>query len=237
MSLKAFNFKQFSVAHDRCSHKVGTDGVLLGSWVNIVETDKRILDIGTGSGLIALMLAQRTNDDVRIDAIEIEQEDTEQARENVARSPWPARISVVNTSAQKFNPQTPYDLVISNPPYFTNSLLPPAHDRKRARHTGSLGFQDLLETVARNLSPHGRFAVILPCSEAQQLMSMAKLFKLFPLRTSTFHARKHKPPERRLIEFSYSKVTPQNTEIILYEKGDHWSEDYRLLTKEFYLKA
>src|SRR5688572_21398080 len=116
MGVKPFQFKLFSVAHDRCTHKVGTDGVLLGSWVTIQQHDNLILDIGTGSGLIALMLAQRSKNDVHIAAIEMERTDAEQAKENIANSPWPGKITVITEAVQQFAVTRPYDLIVSNPP-------------------------------------------------------------------------------------------------------------------------
>src|SRR5687767_8887834 len=119
-----FQFKQFSVAHDRSTHKIGTDGVLLGAWVD-VRNAHSILDIGTGTGVIALMLAQRCAGDTCIDAVEMEKEDAAQAKENVARSPWPQKVNVVHAMIQAYTPKAEYDLIVSNPPYFINSFLSP----------------------------------------------------------------------------------------------------------------
>jgi len=139
--LLPFQFKKFVIHHDRCALRVGTDAVLLGSWVDVNKA-KVILDVGTGSGVIALMLAQRTEDDVQIDAIEIEKEDVSQAKENVLPSPWPKKVSIFEKSFQEFVPPLKYDLIVSNPPYFINSLLPPTVHRARTRHTEHLTFEE-----------------------------------------------------------------------------------------------
>jgi tRNA1Val (adenine37-N6)-methyltransferase len=138
-----FQFKQFSVAHDRSTHKIGTDGVLLGAWADVSNV-QYILDVGTGTGVIALMMAQRTAGSVLIDAVEIEKEDSEQALQNVLQSPWASRIGVHHTAIQNFSPSRQYDLVISNPPYFVNSWKPPEKKRSQARHTHELSFDELL---------------------------------------------------------------------------------------------
>ena len=236
MGAKHFHFKHFSLAHDRCSHKVGTDGVLLGSWVNIKQHDKFLLDIGTGCGLIALMLAQRSKEDVRIDAVEIEKKDAGQARENIASSPWAQKVTVINQSIESFSATRQYDLIVSNPPYFSNSLLPPDQHRTRARHTQSLTFENLLASAKRLLSPEGRFSVILPFVEGMRFTSVAAALQLFPVRRTTFQSRQQKPIERVLIEFSGENVRPDETSLILYGEDGNWTDEYIGLTKEFYLR-
>ncbi|MEX2235443.1 MAG: methyltransferase [Cyclobacteriaceae bacterium] len=237
MGSKPFQFKQFSVAQNHCTHKVGTDGVLLGAWVNIDEADKSVLDIGTGSGLIALMLAQRTNSETRIDALEIESMAAEQAKENVLQSPWPQKIRVHNDSLQQFKPETKYDLIISNPPYFENSLRPPEKKRTQARHTEQLRYNDLLQHADRLLTQRGRLAVILPHAGGLRFMEQARSLKLIPIRSANFRSRADKPVERLLLELAY-EVNPQTvTEIVLHSRDEAWSDQYKRLTGEFYLKS
>ena len=235
MSLKPFHFKQFIIAHDRSTHKVGTDGVLLGSWVKIHESDKLFLDIGTGSGVIALMLAQRTKSGVHIDALEIHEKDASQARRNVANSPWPEKITVHHTAAQAFVPAKHYDLIVSNPPYFEKSLLPPDHKRSAARHTHELSFTDLLDCVSRLMSPQGKFSAILPYAEALRFEDMADGIGLFVTRHTNFRSRDHKPVERVLFEFSRTQSPVERTDLTLYADDNTWTEQYRKLTKDFYL--
>jgi tRNA1Val (adenine37-N6)-methyltransferase len=231
-----FHFKQFSVRHDRSTMKVGTDGVLLGAWVD-VHNCKRILDIGTGSGVIALMLAQRTTSDVVIDAVEVEQEDAEQAKENVEHSPWPRRIEVFTSPIQNYKSDELYDLIVSNPPYFNNSAKPPDEKRIQARHTTSLPYDVLVNHAKRLLDPNGKLAVILPFTEGLDFETLAKQHNLFCVRKTGFRTRREKPVERWLMEFSLSKKLLVEHEILLYNDGLEWSDDYIRLTRDFYLKA
>lgn len=236
MGAKTFHFKQFSISQDRTTHKVGTDGVLVGSWVNILQHDKFLLDIGAGSGLIALMLAQRSGEDVHIDAVEIDATAAKQAGENVARSPWPLKVAVIHERVERFAPDIVYDLVVSNPPYFVNSLHPPGEKRLQARHAFTLTFPDLLKAVVRLLSPEGRFAIILSHTEGVHFIKIAREIGLFPIRRTTFRARRHKPPERLLMEFTREEKTLEESEIVLYEEGELWTAEYKALTKDFYLR-
>lgn len=237
MGSKLFHFKRFSVAQDRCTHKVGTDGVLLGAWVNISPKDKRILDIGTGSGLIALMLAQRSAPDSRIDALDIEEHDALQAKENVSQSPWPGKVIVHHLAIQDFLPSTPYDLVVSNPPWFEDSLLPFDNRRRIARHTARLSHGDLLKHAVRLMSADGRLAVILPHTSGLRFIDTARPHGLLPVRKTTFRSRPHKQPERMLLEFAFAEHPVQHEELVLYSPGGEWSDAYRALTREFYLDA
>ena len=237
MAFEPFHFKQFTIAHDRSTHKVGTDAVLLGSWVNILETDKFFLDIGTGSGVIALMLAQRTKEQVHIDAIDIHEVDVEQARYNVTNSPWPDKVHVQLTAAQDYVPEKQYDLIVSNPPYFEKSLLPSNQQRRAARHGEELSFNELLTCVSRLMSPSGRFGVILPFAEGMRFIRLAADNCLYASRQMTFRSRHHKPIERVMMEFSRQHAAVQRTELTLYQNGNSWTDEYRLLTKDFYLKG
>jgi tRNA1Val (adenine37-N6)-methyltransferase len=231
-----FHFKKFSIAQDACTHKVGTDGVLLGAWANVKDS-KTILEIGTGSGVIALMLAQRTDLDTTIEAIEIEEADAKQASENVKQSPWAGKITIHHTAAQQFSSQKKYDLIVSNPPFFINSSLPPVEKRGQARHTHSLSFTELLEISKKFLAEHGRLAVILPTVEGQGFIELAKTIQLHCIRQGNFYTRKHKPVERLLLEFELNQpyTEKEETDILLYD-GNEWSQGYQNLTREFYLK-
>lgn len=231
-----FHFKQFSVRHDRSTMKVGTDGVLLGAWVD-VSNCKRILDIGTGSGVIALMLAQRTTSDVVIDGVEVEKEDADQANENVLHSPWPRRIEIHCTPIQHFHSDELYDLIVSNPPYFNNSAKPPNEKRIQARHTTSLPYEVLLKQSVSLLRREGRLAVILPYSEGIQFETLASGVALSCTRKAVFRTRRGKPVERLLMEFSKTAKSLVEHEILLYNDGLEWSDDYIRLTRDFYLKA
>ena len=230
-----FHFKQFRVRHDRCAMKVGTDGVLLGAWADVAGA-RRILDIGAGTGLISLMLAQRTAGEVFIDGVEIEAQDAHQATENIAASPWKERIRILQVAVQEFFSEHTYDLIVSNPPYFVNSLRPPGREREQARHTSSLNFNDLLSAVQQHLSANGKFNVILPYQEGLDFIGLAASRLFYCTRRFSFRSKKVKPVERWLLEFSRRMAPCEQGEIILYDDHNCWSGQYRDLTREFYLK-
>jgi tRNA1Val (adenine37-N6)-methyltransferase len=230
----SFKFKKFSVKHDRCAHKVGTDGVLLGAWVDVTDAH-RILDIGTGSGVIALLLAQRASPDAHIDAIDISPDDCEQAKENVASSPWPQKVIIQNIALQKFESE-PYDLIVSNPPFFIDSAKPPIEGRVRARHTESLPPEELLIHCKRLLSTEGKLCLILPVVEAQNFIAVSMSLGWHCTRSCEFRARTNKPIERILFQLQFQKHEVQNESLLLYEHDEVWTTAYKNLTRDFYLK-
>jgi tRNA1Val (adenine37-N6)-methyltransferase len=229
----SFQFKQFSIDDDQCAMKIGTDGVLLGAWVN-VEGSKKILDIGTGSGLIALMLAQRTIADAKIDAVEIGDGEFFQAKGNILKSPWPEKIMIHHTAIQNFRSDRKYDLVVSNPPFFSNSLPPPSDQRKAARHTPSLSHEDLLVSAMQLIKDEGRFAVILPVKEGNRFIALAQFKGFYCIRQLAFFAREEKPQERWLFEFSRT-AQPVKTEKLTLFSQQGWSEHYKKLVFDFYI--
>jgi tRNA1Val (adenine37-N6)-methyltransferase len=230
-----FRFKQFSIEDDRCAMKVGTDAVLLGAWVDVSKA-KKILDVGTGCGIIALMLAQRTERDVWIEGIEIEEQDAIQAAENSSLSPWKNRIKVTHQSLQEFKDGESFDLIVSNPPYFVNSQLPPSTDRANARHTQTLSYQELIDHSIRLLNKDGRLAVVLPYAEGKNFLNLASLSGLICIRQLAFYSREGKHQERWLFEFSLNHAPLKNEKLVLHGAGESWSPDYQSLTKAFYLK-
>ncbi len=228
-----FRFKKFVVHHDRCAMKVGTDAVLLGAWVS-VPSSGNVLDIGTGTGVIALMIAQRSTDLVVIDGVENAEPDAAQALENVSRSPWPTRIHIRNSRIQDFETQVRYDLIVCNPPFFINSLKPPSPERTVARHDDSLSLSDLVASVTRLLKLTGTFAVVLPPVEAQRLISLAEQAGLYRRRSLEFRTRPDRPVERVLLEFGYDELAMGSQSIVLYQSGLAWSIEYHELVREFY---
>jgi tRNA1Val (adenine37-N6)-methyltransferase len=228
-----FRFKQFSVNDDRCTMKVGTDAVLLGAWCNVHDA-MRILDIGTGSGVIALMLAQRSDVETLIDAVEINADDAAQARDNVSQSPWPKRVRVIHGSIQDMIADS-YDLIVCNPPYFSKSLLPPDESRTRARHSTMLSHDDLIAAVRRLLKPAGKFYLILPTKEAELFREEAEQAGLYLQELTRFHSRKEKPQERSLMTLGYEEIVIKGDTLVLYEDGHTQSMAYQKLTGEFYL--
>jgi tRNA1Val (adenine37-N6)-methyltransferase len=229
------HFKQFSIHQEKCAHKVGTDGTLLGAWASF-ENATRVLDIGTGTGLIALMAAQRTSSQTIVEAVELSQAACEQARENISRSPWNDKIKVHHTSIQEFTSTQQFDCIVSNPPYFNNSFKSPNPQRVVPRHTDTLSFESLLLQVKRLLTIGGKFSLILPFTEGLHFIEMAKTHSFFISRQWSFRTRSGKPIERWLLEFSTQYVEIDKGEVLLYNKGDDWSDEYKRLTHEFYLK-
>ena len=171
MGSNGFTFKQFEINHEGCAMKVGTDGVLLGAWCSS-QSARRIADVGTGTGLISLMCAQR-NATAKIDAIEIDSSAAKCARENVARSVWNDRIEVIESAIQQFSTEERYDLIVSNPPYFSETLQSPDPSRATARHNCSLPHRDLIDAAKRLLTPEGRLSIILPTDEARKFAMQA----------------------------------------------------------------
>lgn len=217
--------------------KVGTDGVLLGSWARL-NNAMRILDIGTGSGLIALMLAQRSSGtEAVVDALEIEREAASQASENFLLSPWRSKLSIHLTSLQDYQTPYVYDLIVSNPPYFKQSQPSPDTLRQQTRHTSSLDHETLIHHVKRLLGSGGRFNVILPYSEGNAFVVKARLQGLFCSRVASFRTRPEKAIERWLYEFALEPMSQLQEEILLYKAELEWSDEYRELTQDFYLAS
>lgn len=230
-----FHFKKFSVRHDRSGMKVGTDGVLLGAWVDVRQATQ-ILDIGTGTGVIALMIAQRASDAVTVDAVEIDDAAYEDAQENIAASPWHDRVHLHHTAIQQFNPSTKFDLIVTNPPYFQKSYKPPTAQRETARHTEQLTFDEILQAAEKLLTANGKLNVILPYTEGLQFITLAAHKGLHCSRKWSFKTRENKPIERVLLEFRWKKKEVDEGEILLYSSGEEWSDEYKDLTRDFYLK-
>ena len=197
-----FQFKQFTIHQDRTAMKVGTDGVLLGAWATLPPTATRILDIGTGTGLIALMIAQRRqNNNLQIYAIDIDKDSIEQAAENISNSPFAQYISTQHTSLQEFSPNEKFDVIVCNPPYFVASLKCPDAARTQARHTDSLSFDDLLQHSARLLNDGGSLSVILPIIEGNQLIELAPKYGFTLTHLTEVHPTPTAPPKRLLLQF------------------------------------
>ena len=215
--------------------KLGTDGVLLGAWVRVGESDSRILDIGTGTGVIALMMAQRA-ENAHVTAVEIDPPSAADARDNAASSPWSARVEVVECDIADYAPEERYDLIVTNPPYFSESLLPPDAGRAAARHTESLTFAALADSVVRLLAPKGRFALILPTDEAQRFRTLAVERGLFPQRISEVWSTPRSGAIRLLAEYGRTPLPePPAADRIVIDDGG-FTRQYRALTKDFYLK-
>lgn len=232
-----FRFKKFTVYHDKCAMKVGTDAVLLGAWAD-TSFCRNILDIGTGTGIIALMLAQRSQ--ATVEAIDIDKEACVQATENVAASPYTERIKVVHASCADFaasNQQKKYDLIVSNPPYFINSLKCPDNKRTVARHTDTLLLSDLIREAQTLLSPSGRIALVLPYERQEEVKALASANHLYICRQTDVIPTPGAAPKRLLVELSTTEENIKNRDTLTIEEARHqYTPEYIALTKEFYLK-
>ncbi len=233
MSNSYFQFKQFKINQDRCAMKVGTDGVLLGAWADVASA-RSILDIGTGTGLLSLMVAQRSK--AEITAIEIDQDASLQAEENVDGSPWKERIKVINCSLQEFQGETSFDHIISNPPYFNQSLKSERENRSLARHTDTLSYEELLYGAAQLLNKEGKFSVILPYNEKENFFRIAESHQLYPKRIVTIYPTPSSTPKRFMAELIFNQEECINSNLIIEATGRHqYSEEYKRLTEEYYL--
>ena len=228
-----FKFKRFTIYHDKCAMKVGTDGVLLGAWTN-VNTSKKILDIGTGSGLVALMLAQRC--EASITAIDIDKEAVEQAQININASNWKNRMEVIHTDLCKYSPQNLFDTIVSNPPYFIDSLKCDDIQRNTARHNDTLTSEQLFENVSQMLCPEGEFSLILPFEQSESAISIAEKYGLHPTRHTRVITRPGLPPKRSLLAFKKRPEEYIPQDLVIELERHVYSEEYIALTKEFYLK-
>jgi len=234
MSDKPFRFKQFSVFHDKCTLKVNTDAVLLGAYAD-VEKSKRILDIGTGSGVIALMLAQRSG--AIIDAVEIDPDSAKQAGANFLNSPWNSRLKVYCASFRDFfsSCHIKYHIIVSNPPFFCNSLKSPFPDKSLAKHNNNLTFEELLAGAIKLLHEDGYFYVILPFIETRIFREKAKAEGLFLIRELLIHPKQDKPVNRVISCFGLIRKEVCTGQINLRTGNGLYSEEYKKLSCDYFL--
>jgi len=232
-----FKFKQFTLHQEHAAFRVTTDSVLLGVWAGI-EAAEQILDIGTGTGLLALMAAQRS--DARIVALEPDRNSFMQAGVNITTSPWHDRIMLLNTTIQDYQPtgNLLFDAIITNPPYFIDSLVNPSESKARARHTVSMSHADLAGAAARLLAPAGTLHLVLPVNEAGRFVELARDFDLNCRKRMFVRPTPELPPARVLM--SLQRGGPQScddSELVIEKGGRHiYSDEYVSLTKDFYLK-
>jgi len=238
MSTQPFKFKQFEIAQDQCGMKIGTDGVLLGAWTPIKEDTKRILDIGTGTGVIAIMQAQRCPA-ANIIGVEIEEKSAQQAKENMSASPYSDRLSVHLGSIQDFAQESEgnFDLIISNPPFFSGGTFSHNQERNDVRHTVKLPNGDLLRSAHKLLDKDGTFAVILPFIEGLRFKEMAIQYGLHACRITEVKPKADKPVERLLMTFTKSENESilEDDLIIQHDARNDYTDEYISITKAFYL--
>ena len=232
-----FTFKQFQVNQDRCAMKIGTDGVLLGAWTPLINNPFNILDIGAGTGILSLMLAQRSNAE-QIDAIEIDEDAYEQCVENFEASPWSDKLFCFHAGLDEFvdEPEDEYDLIISNPPFYTDDYKSDNTSRDLARFEDALPFEELIEAAALLLSDNGIFSVIIPFKEEERFVSMCKELDLFPLKITRVKGTPTTEIKRSLLAFCKMEQTPLIDELVIEISRHNYTPEYIELTKEFYLK-
>ncbi len=239
-----FRFKEFTIEQDRCAMKIGTDGVLLGAWVSIKSNPFSVLDIGTGTGIIALQLAQRSNAEI-VDAIEIDDDAYEQCVDNFESSPWGDRLFCYHASLGEFVEEIDekYDIVISNPPFYAPSLATNSDEenkisesRKLARFNDALPFDELIKGASLLLSNEGVFAVIIPRNEEENIIKIAVQVNLFPKRICRVRGNKTTEEKRSIIEFSFKKTSVIIENLIIENSRHEYTDEYIGLVQDFYLK-
>ena len=242
-----FTFKQFQIQHDKTAMKVGTDGVLLGAWTPIHNHPFSILDIGTGTGLIALMLAQRTSAEhpslqgelaKQIDALEIEENAYEQAVNNFENSPWSDRLFCFHAGLDEFmdEPEDEYDIIVSNPPFYTEDFFSGDESRNQARFETSMPFSDLIEAADLLLSENGIFSVIIPFKEESNFIVLANDFELYPFKITRVKGTPTSEIKRTLMAFSRQIKDVVTDELVIEISRHEYTSEYIALTKDFYLK-
>ncbi|MDT8400733.1 MAG: methyltransferase [Bacteroidales bacterium] len=227
-----FDFKHFRLYQDKSAFRIGTDGVLLGAWADVSSAGK-ILDIGTGTGLIALMMAQRTSSEIV--AIEPDGQSYEQAVENVDLSPWRNRIEVINTRIQDYLSEASFDLIVTNPPFFRQSLANRDERLAKARHDYDLSGTDLLSAVKRFMAPGGKFCLIFPFKEAAVFIAEAAGFGLYCNKIVKVKPLPAAPVKRMLMEFEAEKKELQQSFLTIEKIRHRYTDEYKKLTAEFYL--
>lgn len=235
---KPFKFKQFRILQNRCAMKVGTDGVLLGAWTPLKNTPNSILDIGAGTGIIALQLAQRSNAEI-IDAIEIDEEAYEQCVLNFEHSPWNDRLFCYHASVLEFTEELEnqtYDLIVSNPPFFSEDYKPTNPQRNIARFQDALPFYHLIQCVTKLLTKKGVFTCIIPFKEESHFIALAKQHGLLINQICRVKGNPNTPFKRSLLAFSFKEIIPHMNSLVIETKRHVYTSEYKNLVRDFYLK-
>lgn len=236
MSNQPFHFKQFLIKQDACAMKIGTDSVLLGAWAHIDHQPQTVLDIGAGSGVLALMIAQRSPT-VFVEAIEIDEKAFEQCVENFENSPWSDRLFCYHASLIEFVEEVDetYDLIICNPPFYSEDYKTESKSRNLARFESSMPFEHLIYCAIKLLSTQGHLNVIIPFKEEQRFLTLAKSMQLFPERITRIKGNDQSELKRSLIDLSFDKKETKENILVIETERHKYTEDYIELTKDFYL--
>jgi len=238
MSTSIFYFKQFSVKQEKSGLKIGTDAILLGALSELNATTELILDVGTGTGVIALMLAQKNKNNAKIIGIEINENAAQEASENFLNSKWNLNLTCLNISFQEFSKLyfKNIDLIVSNPPYFINSLKSNSLAKSVAKHNQELSFFELIEHSAQLLSPIGELHVIIPANETDKFCAIAKAKGLFVKKIYWIKSSETSTAKRVTLFFSFKLIEASEKTIIIRNiKNNNYSEQYKILTKDFYI--
>ena len=233
-----FSFKQFSVQQDKCAMKIGTDSVLLGAWCPINNNPFSVLDIGAGTGVLSLMLAQRSHAE-QIDALEIDEDAYEQCVENFEASPWSDRLFCFHAGLDEFieEPEDEYDIIISNPPFYSEDYKTDNSQRDLARFQDAMPFEELVEAADLLLSENGIFAVIIPYKEEERFIDLCAEVELFPVKVTRVKGSHTTPIVRSLLAFKRYELSVLTADELAIEINRHeYTDDYINLTKDFYLK-
>lgn len=236
--MSTFNFKQFSVQQDRCAMKIGTDSVLLGAWCPIDNNPFSVLDIGSGTGILSLMLAQRSHAE-QIDALEIDEDAYEQCVENFENSPWSDRLFCFHAGLDEFveEPEDEYDIIISNPPFYSEDYKTDNSQRDLARFQDAMPFEELVEAADLLLSENGIFAVIIPFKEEEHFIDLCAEVELFPVKVTRIKGSHTTPIVRSMLAFKRYELSVLTADELIIEINRHeYTDDYINLTKDFYLK-
>lgn len=234
--MSLFRFKQFEVKQDKTAMKVGTDGVLLGAWAMVDHTSPKILDIGTGTGIIALMQAQK-NEHAIIDAIDLDEQAYLQATENVNNSKWAARIQVVHTSLVNWNigKNECYNMIICNPPYFIKGWDVADPGRQKARDAAHLPYEDIIAAAKTLLVSTGSLFLILPIVEGAHFLKLAAAANLFCVKQTTVFTKAGLPAKRCLLQISQIEGNCMHNQLIIADAENNYTDDYKGLTADYYL--
>ena len=237
---KPFYFKEFTIDQDKTAMKVGTDAVLLGAWCSLETCPDTILDVGSGTGLISLMMAQRSDAET-IDAVEIDPNAYEQNVANFEKSDWSDRLFCYHSSFQDFSKEMKeenqeYDLIISNPPFYNDNFETNDTSRNTARFTSALSFKELLESTSKILSDSGIFTIIIPFKEQTVFVSLAAKYRLFLNRVCSVRGTENSEIKRSMLEFSFYQKEVEETTLVIEKARHKYTQEYINLTKDFYLK-
>lgn len=239
-TFSGFRFKRFTVAHDMCAMKVGTDSIMLGSWTKPLNTDTEILDLGSGSGILSLMMAQQSVDHAHVIGVETDKKSFEQSVHNAENSMFDTKVKFVHSRIQQFYSSKRYQLIISNPPHFqTKNFQQAIADkhlhRMEARSQETLSYNELLRNVHRLLDTTGRFSCVIPTQNIHQFEGLAIQYGMYLSKRVDVHSGVYNVSIRSLLEFTYEKVIPDASRLVIYDTNGSYSEEYRALCKDFYL--